>query len=156
MALFHKIVVPTDFSDGARRALEYGAGLAATYTVPLVLLHVYASPAVPVPDGFILATPAELAKMLAQVETGLVELRRVAHDLGVGNVETAVVEGRAWHEIVHFAKDRGCDLIVMGTHGRGGLSHFLLGSTAEKVVRKAEVPVLTVGPKAPRAETSQH
>jgi universal stress protein A len=67
-----------------------------------------------------------------------------ARQLGVRQLETRLVEGVAWSEILAATKATGCDLIVMGTHGRGAITHLLLGSVAEKVVRKAECPVLTV------------
>jgi len=144
MALIHKILVPTDFSDGAKRALEYAAELSSRFSAPVLLLHVYSSPAIPVPDGFVMMTPTSMANMMAQLETGLGQARELAQSLGIQQAEAILVEGAAWHEIVHTAKDRHCDLIIMGTHGRGGISHFLLGSVAEKVVRHADCPVLTI------------
>lgn len=148
MGLVNKILVPTDFSESANRALEYGAELATRFSVPLVLLHVYANPVVAVPDGFVMMTPVDLASMLAQLEEGLAQARRRAQALGVAQTDALVVEGTAWQEIVKTAQDRGCDLVVMGTHGRSGLAHLLLGSVTEKVIRHATCPVLTVTVKS--------
>jgi len=151
MALIHKILVPTDFSDGAKRALEYAAELSARFSAPVLLMHVYTSPSIPVPDGFVMMTPTSMANMMAQLETGLSQARELARTLGIQQIDTALVEGTAWHEIVHTARDHLCDLIIMGTHGRGGISHFLLGSTAEKVVRHADCPVLTISQRIKHA-----
>jgi nucleotide-binding universal stress UspA family protein len=144
MALINKILVPTDFSDSAARALEYGAELATRFEIPMVLLHVYSNPVVAVPDGFIAMTPVDVTELMTQLEKGLGEVRRRAQALGVQQVHTVMVEGTPWDAIVRNAKDHHCDLVVMGTHGRGGIAHLLLGSVAEKVVRHAECPVLTV------------
>jgi nucleotide-binding universal stress UspA family protein len=144
MALIHRILVATDFSDSARGALDHGGTLAAQLGVPLVLLHVYVNPVVVAPDGYMMATLEDPAAMRGQLEAALARLRSRARELGARSVEVALGEGTPWSEIIRIARERQCDLIVMGTHGHSGLSHFLLGSVAEKVVRKAEVPVLIV------------
>ena len=148
MALIHKILVPTDFSECAHRAVVYGAELAASLSAPLVLLHAYPSPSLPVPDGFVFMKPADVADMLSKHEAGLAAAKAHAMAHGAAEVLVVLTEGRAWQEIVKYAKEHACDLIVMGTHGRGDLTHLLLGSVTDKVVRRAECPVLTVGPKA--------
>jgi universal stress protein A len=144
MALINKILVPTDFSDCANRALEYGAEVANRFAAPLVLVHVYANPVMAVPDGFVMMTPVDMASMLAQLEQGIGQARQRAQALGVAKVDTRVLEGTAWQEITRVANDTHCDLIIMGTHGRSGLAHLLLGSVTEKVIRHATCPVLTV------------
>lgn len=144
MALFHKVLVPTDFSDTAARALEWGATLAAKFSVPLVVFHAYALPAINTPEG-VVPMPIPPERDLARdLEGGMQRLAARARDLGVAEVLTIAVTGDAWREIVRAAKEHQCDLIVMGTHGRGGVEHLLFGSVAEKVVRKAESAVLTV------------
>jgi nucleotide-binding universal stress UspA family protein len=148
MALMNRILVPTDFSECAQRAVVYGADLAASLSIPLVLIHAYPVPALPVPDGFVIMKPADVADMLSRHESGLAAARAHALAHGAREVSTVLVEGRPWQEIVKYAKEHACDLIVMGTHGRGDLTHLLLGSVTDKVVRRAECPVLTVGPKA--------
>jgi universal stress protein A len=144
MALVNKILVPTDFSESAERALDYGAEMAARFRVPLLLLHVYANPVVAVPDGMVMMQPADVTAMMSQLEQSLAQARQRAQALGVQEVHTWTMEGTAWDAIVRGATDHHCDLIVMGTHGRSGLAHLLMGSVAEKVVRHAECPVLTV------------
>jgi nucleotide-binding universal stress UspA family protein len=148
MALVTKILVPTDFSECARRAVSYGAELAAALRVPLLILHTYPSPALPVPDGYIIMKPIDVADMLRKHEAGLEKARADALAHGAPEVHTALLEGKPWQEIVRQATEQGCDLIVMGTHGRGEVAHLLLGSVTEKVVRRATCPVLTVGPRA--------
>jgi nucleotide-binding universal stress UspA family protein len=144
MALIHKILIPTDFSELAAVALEYGADLALGYSAPVVLVHAYASPVLAVPEGVVMRTAPDLARLLAHLRAELDKTAARLRELGVTTVETRLAEGSAWHEVVGIAKAEGCDLVVMGTHGRGGLSHALLGSVAEKVVRTAPCPVLTV------------
>ena len=144
MALIHKVLVPTDFSEGASRALDYAAEIAAPLGAPLLLLHVYALPGVYTPDGVVpLPMPAQV-DFDAGLERGLSQLVERARSLGVAEVQSRSVTGDAWREIVRAAKESGCDLIVMGTHGRSGLEHLILGSTAERVIRKAHCPVLAV------------
>jgi nucleotide-binding universal stress UspA family protein len=142
MALINRILIATDFSAFSRRALEYGARLASQFKAKVLIAHVYAPPVVYVPDAVVPMSDAELKKMLASLQAGLADEAGEAGKLGATEVETVMVEGDPWHEIVRLAKDRSCDLIVVGTHGRGAVAHFFLGSVAEKIVRKAECPVL--------------
>jgi nucleotide-binding universal stress UspA family protein len=147
MPLFHKILVATDFSEGAHRALQHGAGLAKAFDAPLVLLHAFDLPPLYTPEGAVLAQPRQLAEIRTGLREQLERFALTARELGVREVEAVLAEGRAWSEIVGAATELRCDLIVMGTQGRGGFAHLLLGSVAEKVVRKAPCPVLTVGPR---------
>jgi len=75
--------------------------------------------------------------------SALDDVEAIADEHGV-TMERALVDGNPSREIVRYAEDEGCDLVVMGTHGRGGIDRLLLGSVAEKVVRSSSVPVLTV------------
>jgi nucleotide-binding universal stress UspA family protein len=88
--------------------------------------------------------PEILNDLLSEISRSLDDWKKEAWVRGVAAVQTVSVQGSAAPEIVRFAKERDIDLIVVGTHGRGGLAHVLLGSVAEKVVRKAPCPVLTV------------
>jgi nucleotide-binding universal stress UspA family protein len=144
MPMINKILVATDFSAHAERALEYAAELAVKYNAPLVLLHAYSLPVMIVPDGYVMMTAPDVAALVESLRDGLRRAERRLGELGATRVEARLVEGSAWVEITGAAKATGCDLIVVGTHGRGGLTHLLLGSVAEKVVRKAECPVLAV------------
>jgi nucleotide-binding universal stress UspA family protein len=144
MPMIHKILVATDFSAHADRALDYAAELAVRYEAPVVLVHVYANPVMSLPDGYVMMTAPDLSELVTGLRDGLRKVEARARQLGVARVESKLIEGVAWREILGTAKETGCDLVVMGTHGRGAITHLLLGSVAEKVVRKAECAVLTV------------
>ena len=147
MTLINRILVASDFSDHAGHALSYAAALSQKFEAPLVIVHVYSSPVIPVPDGYVIVSATELADLRARLQEGVDKEKQRAIGLGAISVETVLAEGTPWEQIANTAHDRGCDLIVMGTHGRTGLSHLILGSVAEKVVRKADCAVLTVGPR---------
>ena len=141
----HRILVPTDFSKSSRNALTYGAAFAARFGAELHLLHVVQDLALFIPEAVMLAPP-----MVPPVEQ-FVSAARAALDRAVQELATPDVrvipqvgEGTPFEEIVRFAREKDIDLIVMGTHGHTGLAHLFLGSVAEKVVRRAPCPVLTV------------
>lgn len=144
MKPFKRILVPVDFSPHSREAIQYAADLSRRYEASLTLVHVYQPVSYVLPDGFVLYTSAQLASMLSKFEEHLTEAKEEAEAAGGLRVETKLLEGVAFAEIVSFAQESGYDLIVMGTHGRTGLMHALLGSVAERVIRKAPCPVLTV------------
>jgi nucleotide-binding universal stress UspA family protein len=144
MAPFKKILVPIDFSAHAERSARLAAELARTFDASLTVLHVYSIPTYPLPEGYILASPETVAELMEKTSAAVKTMKERLVDLGAPRVDTLLVEGSAFTEIVRTARDKGCDLIVMGTHGRTGLKHALMGSVAEKVVRKAHCPVLTV------------
>jgi nucleotide-binding universal stress UspA family protein len=140
-----RILVPTDFSESARHALLYGTSFAREYEGELLLLHVvenltvgYASDLFPVPmaevfDEISGYAKAELAKLGAEVREKGIRVREM------------VVQGKPSAEIVRVAREETADMIVLGTHGKGMLDKALFGSTAERVIRRAPCPVLTVG-----------
>jgi nucleotide-binding universal stress UspA family protein len=142
MALYDRILVPTDGSDGVERAVGHAVDLAAVHGATLHAVYVINS------AGFT-GLPMEASwegidEMLrTDAETALATVRDIAtsHDVPV---ETHVLDGSPQREIVRYAEAEGCDLVVMGTHGRGGIDRLLLGSVAEKVVRASNVPVMTV------------
>lgn len=140
-----RILVPTDFSDYAQHAVVYAAAFAEKFGAEILLLHVFQDLAVYQPDEVTVAPPIVPAteQLTASARTAL---DRIAASSQLQNlrVQTAVREGSAVEEIVAFAQEQTVDLIVMGRHGRGWLAHVLLGSVAEKVLRKAPCPVLTV------------
>ena len=154
MARFTRILVPTDFSDTSDAALGYARWLAETFGASLHLLHAFEDPyaagaLVPEVYGTVSEELREVALKAAenQLQQRLPEAARVPL-----RGTTAVVTGSPAPAIVKYASEHGVDLIVMGTHGRGGMAHLLLGSVAEKVVRTAPCPVLTV--REPAAGTS--
>jgi nucleotide-binding universal stress UspA family protein len=151
MMSFERILCPVDFSEPSRRALNYAVALSTWYRAPLTVLHAVAN--VPVfevtaPFGP-LGTPPVMLKD-RDVELERAELRRfIASAAGTPSVEVVVEMADTGPEILRQAIDRKVDLIVMGTHGRAGLRHVLLGSVAEKTIRNASCPILVVPPHAP-------
>jgi universal stress protein A len=141
----HRILVPTDFSKHSKNALMYAAAFAEKFGAEIHLLHVLQDLAVFLPDVVTAGPP--LLPPIDQLSAGVraaLEQFIAENPLPKVTVQPAVREGTPFYEIVRFAKETDIDLIVMGTHGRGGLAHVLLGSVTEKVVRKAPCPVLTV------------
>jgi nucleotide-binding universal stress UspA family protein len=143
-----RILVPTDFSDCATRALEYAIELASKLSASIVLLHVYLPPVVYMPDG-IWALPQGAPNVHDKLRAALEALAARTRQAASRPVEIALAEGDPAKEIVKAATDYACDLIVIGTHGRTGLSHLVLGSVAEKVVQRGHCPVLTVALRDP-------
>ena len=144
MAPFQKILGPIDFSKPAERALAVACDMGRQFQVPITLFHAYAIPTYPLPEGFVIPSPETVAELLEKSQAAMHAAQVKATGLGAPRVETKMTEGVAFAEIVRVAREGGFDLIVMGTHGRSGLKHALLGSVAEKVVRKATCAVLTV------------
>jgi nucleotide-binding universal stress UspA family protein len=132
------VLVPHDFSDTAERALAFALDLAAPLGARVTVLHVYDIPVFGFPDGVVaLPTMAELAGQIERASSTALEgvLARNRRE----GVEVAALlrQGTAWSEINGAAADTKADLVVIGTHGRRGLSRALLGSVAEKVIRTA-------------------
>ena len=141
-----RILCAVDFSDPSREALHYGSDLARLFDADLTLYHVYHLPGYGMPEGsYVLPGPETLSKLFARIDERLTGWRREAEARGAPRVDTATSEGSAWHQIVERART-GYQLIVVGTHGHSGLRHMLLGSVADRVVRHAPCPVLTVRP----------
>jgi nucleotide-binding universal stress UspA family protein len=131
---FHTIVLATDFSTAVREAERLAGELARPASATLHLVHVLP----------LLSSPGEAAQRLATIEGAVGPgLKRV----------TALLFGSAARAIVTYARDQGADLIVVGTHGRTGVSRVLMGSVAEAVARLAPCPVLTVPALAEGAAT---
>jgi nucleotide-binding universal stress UspA family protein len=147
-AEWKRICCPIDFSDASRAAMEVAADLARRFGAELVLFHAYPVPGYTFPDGSVVASPKMLQDLADGAERHLEAWRRDAEAAGAARVEAAKVAGEPAAEIVSFAREQGVDLLVLGTHGRTGLEHALMGSIAERVVRRARCPVLTVRPPA--------
>lgn len=142
-----RICCPIDFSDASRAALQVAADLTRRFGAELVLLHAYPIPGYTFPDGSVVASPKMMQDLAEQAERHIEEWRVDAERLvGAPRVSAEKAVGEPAAEIVSFAKARGMDLLVLGTHGRTGLEHALMGSIAERVVRRAHCPVLTVRP----------
>lgn len=143
-ALFKRILVPVDFSDCSLRALECAATLARKFRARLILLHVL-EPACPGDYLNPVAVDAANGSLIGTAREQLAKATRQAGAQGL-IAETLVRMGRAQSDIADTAKAIGAELIVMGTRGAGGLDQVLLGGTAERVLRQAPCPVLTVPP----------
>lgn len=141
---FTRILVPTDFGEAAKHALDMAVALSKEHSGSLLVLHTYE---IPVPLGAYQGIPA--------LPPGYMDTFR---DAAQRRLDEAVAEvqkqtpsargvlacGAPWEEILEIAKREQATIIIMGTHGRRGLKHAFLGSVAEKVVRLSPVPVLTV------------
>lgn len=141
----NKICVPTDFSEQAEHALIYGVTMAKKFSAQLHLLHVVQdiAPTVPEPGLAILPTDEIMRNLEQGAKEGLENL--ISADVGKDlDIVRNVRHGVPFHEIARYSKAETIDLLVLGTHGRTGLAHFLLGSVAERVVRTSPCPVLTV------------
>jgi len=138
------ILFPTDFSHGARAAMDTALSLAGQYNAKLILLYVIQD--INIAEWYI---PSSISAMdlVADMQKGAEkEMEKWVAEAAkaVTGVERMVVRGVPFVEIIRTAREKGADIIVIGTHGRTGIDHMLFGSTAEKVVRKAHCPVLTV------------
>lgn len=141
MITLKNILVATDFSEPAEVATDYGQDLARSYGATLHVIHVIEDMlAMHAPElGF--APPAIEQNIEAAVQRDLDALSRRGDD----SLRTVVIRSPSVsHAITEYAKAHAIDLIVVGTHGRGAVSRFLIGSVAERVVRTAPCPVLTV------------
>ena len=142
--MFRRILLPSDFSDCSAEAARAARQLAGTFGARLTVLHVLDEPAALDPM-FRGEVPLELLRgRMEQYAREGMEAFVSAHFRGEGNVETRIASGVPYREILREARETGADLIVIGTHGRTGVEHVIFGSTAEKVVRMAPCPVLTI------------
>jgi nucleotide-binding universal stress UspA family protein len=144
MVRLKRILFPTDFSDFSKYAASFAVSFACDYGAKLYVLHVA-------------ETPHDLSGTLS-AKAPLDEIREKAAELAAQELESAstpemmakldyevhCVGGKPFMEIITFAREKEVDMIVMGTHGRSALGAAMMGSTAEKVVRKASCPVFTV------------
>ena len=147
MIVLKKILCPVDHSECSYLALKYAISLALKDEAKLYLMHVI--------DTRLYDT--EIYKF-SPYKLDEIDMNKIHEDLikslpegtmDVLEVETIVIKGIPFHETINAATEIGADLIVIGTHGRTGLSHVVMGSVAEKVVRKASCPVLTVRMPSP-------
>lgn len=144
MKPFQKILLATDFSDCAEEACAYALTLARKFDASLQILHVINEPV----DlrGFYVPHISfeQLEKEIADGAATMLETFCKDNLAGFNNYTTAVASGVPFEEINRIAQEQDISLIVIGTHGRSGLDHLIFGSTAERVVRSAPCPVLTI------------
>ena len=142
--MYERILVPVDFSEPCKNAVRYAVSLGRIYGAELDLLHVVEGWIHP---AFYTTWDKSILDFMPDIKSRTVEAidEFVADfELDALNVKKYVVEGKPHAHIVDFAEERNADLIVIATRGLGAIDHFLLGSTAEKVVRRAPCPVLSV------------
>ncbi len=139
MKPFQKIIVATDFEPPSRRALDAAVDIARRYGAELVLVHAVEPFIPPYPIALMPEPGTFMAAAATQLEGEATRVREVAP-----RVTSQVLAGRAADAVTQFAEESGADLLVIGTHGRRGPSRWLLGSVAERIVRFAKLPVLTV------------
>jgi universal stress protein A len=152
--LITRILVPVDFSPHSDQALRYATGLAARSGASIELLHVVDNPFASgawTSEVYVPNLPEMLETLLGEANKRLTSLKSVPAREGI-DIETRVLTGQPAHTIIEHAHAGAFDLIVMGTHGRTGFSHLFVGSVAERVVRRAPCPVLTVRELARPAE----
>jgi universal stress protein A len=144
--MFKKILCPIDFSEFTDQVLEYAVSITKKYDSELHLIHIipnlnYFTPY----ESFF--TPENLIVVEKNMEVEVnKDFDRVMKTIDIPVIKV-IKTGAAFVEIVNYAKSESIDLIIIGTHGRTGLEHILIGSVAERVIRKAPCPVLTVRPK---------
>jgi nucleotide-binding universal stress UspA family protein len=144
MKPYTKILVPTDFSSSATEALHTAVDLAARYGASITLVHVFEPLVYPFPEATGFSSILNLADVIEDIDKLLEKNKQAALDAGAKTVTATQLQGHPPSEIADYAKAGGFDLIVMGTHGRRGLSRLMIGSVAERVVRIAPCAVLTV------------
>lgn len=144
MKNFSTVLVAVDFSDSSDNAFQMALSMAKSFSAQLLILHVINEPV----DlrGFYVPH-ISFEKLEEEIEEGAKKMmesfcRRNLVDFE--NYDCLIVAGLPYEQIIAQAEEKSADLIVLGTHGRTGLDHVLFGSTAEKVVRKSKLPVLTV------------
>lgn len=145
MINIERILFPTDFSEHSKHAFRYALSFAKEYNAKLYMLHViediqYLANAymfdVPIMPSFADMEQNRLKEMQEFIDREVTDTKI--------EIEKVVKRGRPFIEIIQMARDEKIDLIVIATHGRGGLEHVFFGSVAEKVVRKAPCPVLSI------------
>ncbi|MFZ9759937.1 MAG: universal stress protein [Candidatus Kapaibacteriota bacterium] len=141
------ILVPIDFSQHSQQALIYAKEWAKQWSATLHLIHVIEPVIFPVDWGY---TPVDLSDVEKEyqqtAENELTKINESLHNDGYSAIPQVLHGGRSSDEIIQYAKDHGISMICIATNGRGGVEHLLLGSTTERVVRKAPCPVLVIRP----------
>jgi nucleotide-binding universal stress UspA family protein len=138
--MYDEILVPTDGSPATRRAVANAIDLAETYDARLHALYVVDATAYASMEA---GTELVIEALEEEGEAAVRQVADAAAEAGV-DCETSVRSGSAHRTILQYVEDEGIDLVVMGTHGRRGVERYLLGSVTERVVRTADVPVMTV------------
>jgi nucleotide-binding universal stress UspA family protein len=146
-----RILCPTDYSEFAERALAQAVRLARWFEAEITVVHVIPTPlwVVSADPGVPYAVPADLLRVQRQEAAEALERFVAPYREEGAQIHTRLVDGDPSRLIQAAFRELPADLVVMGTHGRGGFEHLVLGSVTEKVLRRATCPVLTVGNAAP-------
>lgn len=148
MIQLKRILAATDFSDCSRHAMRYACEFAATFGAELHLVFVNEPPAAAFSEfGIGYVGVKEVEDEIRRGAVAKIETLPGQEWEGKFSISRAVLFGTPFVEVVRYAREKEIDLVVLGTHGRGSIVHMLMGSTAEKIVRKAPCPVLTVRPE---------
>jgi nucleotide-binding universal stress UspA family protein len=143
---FDRILLAHDLSETSDEALRMAVELTRRERGALTILHAYAVPVIPMPEGYVVQGPAALVELQQTIARALEKLEARAVALGAPVVRVESRTGAPADAILECARTGGFDLVVLGTHGRSGLRRVILGSVAEAVLRRAPCPVLTVHP----------
>lgn len=140
----NKVLVPIDFSDYSKSALKYAVNFARSFSAEIILIYVV-EPIIYPPDFSMgqIAMPSINTDWDKRAREELDKLAKIEITNSI-KVKTTIKTGKPFVEIIETAKEEDVDLIIIATHGHSGVEHILFGSTAEKVVRKAPCPVLTL------------
>lgn len=142
MYKYENILVPTDFSDGAAIALNHAKEFAKPMKANIHLLHVVQS--MVYPTGIEVAHDS-LVNLEKEIHsTAEKKLKEISEELAADGISStySISAGKPSDQIIGYSSKKDCDLVVIATHGAGGIEHFLFGSTTEKVIRKVECPIL--------------
>lgn len=139
-----KILFPTDFSEGSFHALPYAADLSKHYNAKLYILHIVYDVFKATDSHIPHVSADELYREISDWAKKEIDSCCVEEIRGLSKVEKLIQQGIPHEEIINFAAKEKIDMIIMGTYGKKGIERFIFGSTAEKVVRNAPCPVMTV------------
>jgi nucleotide-binding universal stress UspA family protein len=142
MNTFKHILVPTDFSPSSASALELAVDMATKFDAELTLVHVWELPVYPYME--LILSPKEVTSSVEKAAADCLASELKAIQARLPRARSKLMMGIPWRKIVDTLKESEADLLVMGTHGRRGFEHVVMGSVAEKLVRLSPVPVLTV------------
>ena len=147
MLSIKKILIPIDGSESSMEALRYASSFAGEFNITIYLMAVI-EPHHGMYDAYaeqIILAQRE-SEIISVVNERLEETKKKAKEMGIQNTITVTRVGTPYAKIIEIAEEEEIDLIVMGTHGRSGIAHFLIGSVTEKVIRTAPCPVLVIRP----------
>lgn len=152
MIQLKRILHPTDFSDSSNHAARHAIALADVFGAELHLVHIISSLGASLPDiaAGIAKHVDDYGELVNQLKSDAMQkMDELTKTDGFPDIAVTCLaeEGNPFLQIIRYAREHEIDLIVIGTHGRTGLSHVLMGSVAERVVRKAPCPVLSVRPE---------